>query len=149
MPVKYSDLEVPQDQRDRALLRFHKQIAEWNLTMPDVKHLVGDLGLRNFDKIGLIEFWVANELDIGYCGKFLFVFEGQQCPCHYHKIKHETFFVVKGQVRMTVDGEARIMKEGSHLVMPTGTKHSFEGVGGAVATSGSISTQRTRGQLFR
>ena len=40
----------------------------------------------------LIENWVVNEEDEGYCGKFLFVFDGQMCPCHYHPFKHDTCF---------------------------------------------------------
>ena len=55
---------------DRALA----QISSWGLTMPEVEPLVLDFGLGRFDRIGEIEFWIANEVDAGYCGKFLFVF---------------------------------------------------------------------------
>ena len=39
---------------------------------------------REFDRVGLIEFWIANEKEAGYCGKYLFAFDGQQCPAHSH-----------------------------------------------------------------
>ncbi len=65
--------------------------------MPPGEPLVLDFGLGRFDEIGEIEFWVANEETHGYCGKFLFVADGQTCPYHRHDRKHETFFVLKGQ----------------------------------------------------
>ena len=130
MSAKYSDIELPAAQRAGALAKFRQQLAKWKLKMPRVRPLVMDFGLRDFDKIGLIEFWVANEEKAGYCGKFLFVSEGQKCPYHHHEFKHETFFVMKGRVRMTVNGKTRILSEGSRLAMPTGVKHSFEATGG-------------------
>jgi len=42
-------------------------------------------------------------MEAGYCGKYLFVFDGQTCPLQQHKRRHETFFVVQGRVRMTFD----------------------------------------------
>lgn len=89
-------------------------------------------GLNDFRNIGETEFWVANETDYGYCGKFLFVFDGQTCPYHYHRIKHETFFVLKGTIRMKMRDEERIMCEGDLLTMPPGTGHSFTGIGNAL-----------------
>ncbi len=60
--------------------------------MPPHEPLVSDFGLGDFYETGLIEYWVANEIQAGYCGKLLFVFGGQTCPMHWHKRKHETFF---------------------------------------------------------
>ena len=130
MSAKYSDIELPVAQRARALAKFRQQLARWNLKMPRVRPLVMNLGLRDFDKIGLIEFWVANEAKVGYCGKCLSVFDSQKYPYHHHELKHETFFVMKGLGRMTVNGMTRILNEGSRLGMPTGMKQSFEGTGG-------------------
>jgi len=100
--------------------------------MPRVRPLVLDFGVGEFEKTGEIEFWVANFAREGYCGKFLFVFDGQTCPYHCHKIKHETFFVMKGAVRMKVNGKTRKMEEGDRLVMPPGVRHSFTGAGPAL-----------------
>lgn len=132
MPSKYSHVEVSTAKRKKALEGFRRQLAKWDLKMPRVRPLVSDFGLGDFYRIGLIEFWVANETKAGYCGKFLFVFNGQTCPYHHHQLKHETFFVLKGSVRMKVNGKNRIMKEADRLVMSTGMKHSFIGIGPAL-----------------
>jgi mannose-6-phosphate isomerase-like protein (cupin superfamily) len=114
--------------------------------MPAVEPLVLDFGLGRFAEIGEIEFWVANEAEAGYCGKFLFVDDGQTCPAHQHAVKHETFYVVKGHVRMLVDDgqEERelIMDQGDVLPMPTGTRHRFTGIGPALVLEVSMPSIR-------
>ena len=106
--------------------------------MPPSEVLVLDLGLGEFEGIGLIEFWIANEAEAGYCGKFLFVFDGQRCPMHRHGQKHETFYVLKGAVDMTVGGEVRRLEQGDVLAMAPGTPHSFVGVGDALLIEASM-----------
>jgi quercetin dioxygenase-like cupin family protein len=128
--------------RQRAIARCLETIHGWGLTMPAVQPLVLDFGLGRFDEIGEIEFWVANEEEAGYCGKFLFVNEGQTCPYHIHSLKHETFFVLKGTVRMVVDGAERTLQEGDLLVMPPGLRHSFTGVGPALLLEVSMPSRR-------
>ena len=93
--------------RKRALRECQAQLKTWKLAMPPHEPLVSDFGLGDFYETGLIEYWVANELQAGYCGKLLFVFGGQTCPLHWHKKKHETFFIVRGKVTMHFDGSAR------------------------------------------
>jgi len=126
------EMQVWGEERDRAISEFSKQVATWGLSMPKVEPLVTQFGLNEFRKTGLIEYWVANEERAGYCGKFLFVFDTQTCPAHHHARKHETFFVVKGKVRMLADGKERVMSEGDTLVMAAGTAHSFTGIGNAL-----------------
>ena len=118
--------------RDSALARFAERLRGWGLQMPAVAPLVLDFGVDDFARTGLIEYWVANELEAGYCGKYLFVFDGQQCPAHSHAYKHETFFVVKGQVLLVVNGKDRRMNAGDVLAMPPGDVHSFTGLGDAL-----------------
>jgi mannose-6-phosphate isomerase-like protein (cupin superfamily) len=128
----YSQLEVTGAERAAILARVDTQIAAFGLTMPDVEPLVLHFGLGRFDDIGETEFWIANEAELGYCGKFLFVFDGQTCPYHRHQVKHETFFVVRGAVRMVVGEEERVLREGERLVMPPDVGHSFTGIGPAL-----------------
>jgi mannose-6-phosphate isomerase-like protein (cupin superfamily) len=94
--------------------------------------LVLDFGLGDFAKTGLIEYWIANEVEAGYCAKYLFVFDGQTCPMHHHRGKMETFFVVKGTVRMSFDGREFEMSPGEVLPVPQGRPHSFTGAGPAL-----------------
>jgi mannose-6-phosphate isomerase-like protein (cupin superfamily) len=115
-----------------ALARFRKQLKAWKLAMPPAEPLIADFGLGDFAQTGMIECWVANEVSAGYCGKFLFVFDGQTCPLHRHRTKHETFFIVRGKVRMQFGGKRWVMREGDVLPVPAGKMHSFTGVGPAL-----------------
>jgi quercetin dioxygenase-like cupin family protein len=123
-------LQIWGPQRERALEEFKRTVAGWGLTMPAVEPQVLDLGLGTFDKVGLIEYWIANNEKEGYCGKFLFCFEGQTCPYHHHDFKHETFFVLKGAVDMKVDGKVTRRHQGDIVEMRQGSDHSFTAVGG-------------------
>jgi len=124
--------------RQKALERCFSVIEGWGLTLPDVEPIVLDFGLGRFEETGEIEFWIANEEDAGYCGKFLFVDDGQTCPAHSHAVKHETFFIVKGQVCMIMNDEERILNQGDVLPMPTGNRHKFSGVGPALVLEVSM-----------
>lgn len=118
--------------RDDGLNRFNDQISEWGIALPATEPLVLDFGLGQYEKTGLIEVWIANEVSAGYCGKYLFVFPGQTCPSHHHHSKHETFFVVEGRVRMDVDGVEKELCKGDVLSVAPGSTHSFTGVSSAL-----------------
>ena len=132
MSSQIDRMQIPEKLRREALRRCAEQVAQWGLKMPSIEPLVMDFGQGDFYRIGLIEYWIANEIDAGYCGKYLFLFDGQQCPFHGHKQKHETFYIVKGQVRMVVDEKEQTMSEGDLLTMPPGKVHSFTGMGNAL-----------------
>lgn len=126
------DISLKGPAAEAALADFVAQIKAWGLSMPPVEPLVLDFGLGTFGDIGLIEYWIANEVSEGYCGKYLFVFDGQTCPMHRHREKHETFFVVKGAVRMEYDGSIREMHEGGVLPVGQWKYHAFTGMGPAL-----------------
>ena len=125
-------LQLQGQERKDTLQMLSEQITQWKLGMPLVEPLIMDFGQGDFDRIGLVEYWIVNELEAGYCGKYLFLFDGQQCPFHSHKQKHETFFVVKGMVKMAVGGKQQVMNQGDVLAMPPGNMHSFTGIGNAL-----------------
>lgn len=129
---KARSVEMSGPSAGHALMEFKRQLHTWGLVMPDVKPLVLDFGLGDFHRIGLIEYWIANEVPAGYCGKFLFVFDRQTCPRHHHREKLETFFIVKGIVNMDYDGKIRMMKPGDVLLVECGKPHQFSGVGPAL-----------------
>lgn len=129
---KALDISVSRELQYRALAAFEKQLAQWDVKMPKVEPLVLDFGLGNYYDTGLIEFWICNEVDAGYCGKYLFVFDGQTCPMHRHKLKTETFFVVKGTISCTWKGETKTLEEGDTLLLEPWTPHAFTGVGPAL-----------------
>lgn len=111
--------------REEVLEKCYKTVASWGLKLPDVPPYPLHLGLNDFYNIGLIEFNINNDIEHGYCGKFLFLFKGQTCPKHYHKRKHETFFIVKGRVRMELNEKNFIMQQGDRLIVEQYTKHQF------------------------
>jgi len=127
---KYDNVELQGPEREQVLAEIAGHLRAWGITMPPVEPLPLHFGLDRFREIGEAEYWIANEAELGYCGKFLIVLEAQTCPYHYHEMKHETFYVVKGRIRMRVNDEEREMAEGDVLAMPPGAGHSFTGVGG-------------------
>ena len=129
---KAAHLELAGQAREEALDAFRAWLEGHRLSAPPVEPLALDFGLGDFRRVGLIECWIANEKAAGYCGKQLFVFDGQRCPLHRHRAKHETFFVVAGEVDMDYDGQTRLMRPGDVLAVEPWKYHSFVGVGDAL-----------------
>lgn len=86
-----SDLELTGEERKKALEDCRKSFEAWELTIPAVTPYPLHFGLYDFYNIGEIEFDINNNVEQGYCGKFIFMLKGQTCPMHYHRVKHETF----------------------------------------------------------
>ena len=124
------DFELTGAEREAALSDAAGVLNGWGLTMPPGDPLVIHFGLHDFRRIGEVEYWIVNDRENAYCGKFLFLFDGQRCPLHYHKIKDETFFVVKGRVTMEIDGVPLTLNEGATYKMAPGWKHTFAAEGG-------------------
>ena len=129
---KAIDISMRGPEATAAVDAFRRQLSEWQLVMPDVEPLVLDFGLGSFQDVGLIEYWIANEEEAGYCGKYLFVFDGQTCPSHRHRVKMETFFVVKGSVHMVYGDTPTEMGPGAVLRIEPWRYHSFTGLGPAL-----------------
>ncbi len=126
---KFEGFEVIGKEREEVMKRIAKQVNDWGLRLPDSPYLMFHFGLKNFYNVGETEFWVANEIEAGYCAKLIFVFDGQTCPYHEHRLKHETFFIIKGKVKMVVDDKEMVVSEGKTRTISVGTKHSFTGAG--------------------
>lgn len=126
---------------DEAVRLFRRQADEWQVVLPKVQPLVLDFGLGLFEQTGLIEYWIANEAGPGYCGKYLFVSDGQSCPRHHHQTKHETFFVLKGQLEVSYGAERLVLKEGDRLPISPKVPHGFRGLGPALLLELSMPCQ--------
>jgi quercetin dioxygenase-like cupin family protein len=72
------------------------------------------------------EHWIVNN-DL-YCGKKLILRKGFRCSLHYHKVKHETFYVESGLVQLSIPGGLRIMRPGDRAVIKPTTVHRFTGL---------------------
>ena len=119
------NLSLQGKERERSLQRIHQVVESWGLTLPDVTPDPLHFGYHDFADIGETEFNINNNVEQGYCGKFMFMFAGQTCPLHHHRIKHETFFIVKGRVDMELSGKRHILEQGDTLIVNQNCKHAF------------------------
>ena len=125
----FSDYEVWGENRQGILNRIQAQMDSWGLVVPAEKPIVFHFGLGEFKNIGETEFWISNEVEAGYCAKYMFVFNDQSCPYHYHKHKHETFYIIKGAAHVRMEDRKETLEEGARLVLAPETKHGFTGAG--------------------
>lgn len=84
------------------------------------------------------ERWIHN--DELYCGKILVLNKGKNCSLHYHKLKTETFYLAKGELKMELTDlehaqmeppqilEEFTMKAGDALLLEPGMVHRFTGI---------------------
>ena len=78
------------------------------------------------------ELWIHN--DSKYCGKLLFFKEGKRCSLHYHKIKHETFYLQSGKMlleykRKTEDKTIEtLLTPGDVFEIPVETPHRLTAI---------------------
>ena len=92
------------------------------------------------------EFWVVN-CD-KYCGKFLYLDKGATSSYHYHKEKQETFSILRGQIKLTIEGRDYMLYPFSESVtiMPN-QKHKFFGITDAKILE--VSTQHNDKDVYR
>lgn len=119
------DFEIKGRARQKALHQASMAFKRWGLVMPRTDPLTPHFGLDDFYRIGEIEYWIVNDRKNRYCGKFLFLFVNQRCPLHHHKIKDETFFIVRGRVHMMAGRKQFVMKPGDIFKMRPGINHTF------------------------
>ena len=124
------DFELAGEERREALDWAGAALGAWGCVMPPCEPIVFHFGLHDFANVGEIEYWIVNDTDNAYCGKFLFLFENQRCPLHYHNMKDETFYIARGTVEMEVDGEIRMLKAGDVFKMAPRMNHTFAARGG-------------------
>ena len=115
-------------QADTIVAQIEQQIQQWGLVLPHTPPLVFDFGTGDVFHTGETEYWIANELEHGYCGKYLFLLAGQRCPEHRHTTKHETFFIVKGTISMRCEEVVRTMAPGDALAVEPGIAHTFSAI---------------------
>lgn len=114
-----------------AQAQTRRQLEDAGLTIaPDLEIEIADFGLGRFAQEGLGLAVRVNEPE--YCSKWLTLWPGQECPTHYHKLKKETFFVLRGEVALVADDQPIMLKTGDRYTLRPGVRHSFGSSGGAV-----------------
>lgn len=86
-------------------------------------------GLEHFYNTGLAMITLINGK---YCKKLLVILPGQTCPRHVHQVKDETFFILGGEVEITIDGEYGYYNRGDMINVPPKTVHGLSSAHGAV-----------------
>jgi len=61
-----------------------------------------------------------------YCGKILEIKKGERLSKQYHKKKDETLFVYSGEVKVYLDHEEYLLKEGQSIRLRPGDMHRVE-----------------------
>ena len=70
----------------------------------------------------------------GYCGKKMCLLHGKQCSWHYHDVKQETFFILRGKMKVLYgmdddisNAEETILGPGDIFDVHHGLRHRFIG----------------------
>ena len=63
-----------------------------------------------------------------YSGKILVLKKGYQSSFHHHKIKDETFFILKGKILFRLGKNSYILKPGESVRIRPYQNHSFTGI---------------------
>ncbi len=78
-----------------------------------------------YPKVWGEEHWIVNQ---DYCGKKLVLKKGYRCSIHHHRIKDETFYVIKGRVLLEMDDEKKVLVPGDRQHIAIGQRHRFTGL---------------------
>lgn len=78
---------------------------------------------QNHTKVWGYERWLCNNEK--YCGKILVIEPFFQCSVHYHKKKHETFFILSGGVFLELEGDISFLYPGNVITIEPGKSHRF------------------------
>lgn len=86
-------------------------------------------GIERFAEVGLTMLTVVNR---AYCKKILVLLPGQAHPEQHHKQKEETFVVLHGSMKVTLDGVDQEAMPGDVITVDCGVKHAMRSDGGCV-----------------
>ena len=84
------------------------------------------------------ETWICNNEAEDYCSKLLYIKKGHSTHMHFHIAKHETFYVISGQLFLshldTSNAETidRVIFKGETVEIPRGLPHKLEAQGSDV-----------------
>ena len=93
---------------------------------------------KRVDKLWGYELWLANENIEGYCGKILYIEPGKSSSMHFHVNKHETFYILEGELTVvvidteTTDRHLHIVQEGDTFAIDRYTPHQLSANGAPV-----------------
>lgn len=86
--------------------------------------------MKTVDKPWGGEVWFAHNKK--YVGKVLTINKGHRLSLQYHKVKHETIYVLRGRLALEVGGKRRTLAPGQAAEIPTKAVHRFSAPHGRV-----------------
>lgn len=82
-------------------------------------------GIENIFNFGCLISTIVNNDE--YANKIIVMLPGQSHPEHYHKLKDESFYILKGEIEVIVNKDnKKLLKKGDILRVPRMTLHSFK-----------------------
>jgi sialic acid synthase SpsE/quercetin dioxygenase-like cupin family protein len=86
-------------------------------------------GIEKFYEFGTTMITVVNR---DYCKKLIILLPGQKHPEQYHAKKEETFMILYGSIKVTLDGITQTCRPGDIVIVKPGVKHAFTTEDGTV-----------------
>ena len=132
-PVMTRDVRIV-DNREvayRIVQRVKAYLAETGMHVPGrlELELSHHYGIDRFDEYGATIITFVNR---EYCKKLIVMLPGQQHPEQAHRVKEETFQVLQGELRLTLDGVASTLRVGDIVTVERRTRHAFAAPGGCI-----------------
>jgi mannose-6-phosphate isomerase-like protein (cupin superfamily) len=84
------------------------------------------------------EIWLTNNKEENYCGKILYIKDGRSTSMHFHSKKHETFYILEGNLdieiidTITTDKYTKTITSGDAFVLDRLVPHRLIPNGGDV-----------------
>lgn len=110
---------------DKYIYEAMRLFKKTNLVFPKVAtvSIYHHCGISNIYQTGAMFINVVNR---DYSKSYVTMLPGQRYPNHYHKIKIESFYVLKNTLNLVVDGRKFLLKAGECLDIDRGQDHLFE-----------------------
>ncbi len=80
-------------------------------------------GINNFEKTGC---FLINVVNREYAKKLIIMLPNQKHPSHFHKIKHETFIIISGNLKLNDNGKIYHLSSGDKIDLKKGGWHEFK-----------------------
>ncbi|MDC0343252.1 N-acetylneuraminate synthase family protein [Alphaproteobacteria bacterium] len=127
-PLKHTDVEL---QQEPDYLIIKKAIHEVKGMLAEAKIFLNTefevdyshhYGVRKFMQYGVV---IINIINRDYCKKILVQLPNQIHPPQYHKLKEESFQVLSGSLKVTLDDKEKTLFPGDICLILPGVWHSF------------------------
>ncbi len=83
--------------------------------------MIPHLPVNFVEKVWGHETWIVNNKR--YCGKILYFKKGHSGSLHFHKNKHETFYMMSGEIKIQISDCVYVLKRGEVIDIPASVYH--------------------------